>query len=130
MKIILSSDQYFNCPICGVLCTVHKVEGFHALLNKSGRFTEFFHFDALATDPLHYYTHIVDESAPTIIACQEFAIDVGTKVLLVANDYQQQKTFIRTSRYTKPLEVPMIIIPDFPDLEILKRKVRTSLVFS
>lgn len=130
MKTILVPDQYYNCPICGKACSSSKDTGYNSSLGKSGRYMLFFCFNPLVTDPLHYYNHIVDESIPNQIALQEFSLDLGNKTVLVCNNYQSEKTFIRTSKEASPLEVSMIIVPDFPELNSLKKKIRTSLVFS
>jgi len=71
----------------------------------------------------------VDKSEPNRIAAHEIRIDLGNRYVVLVNNYQIQKSFIRTDSSKIPLEAPLLV-PDFPYLESLKKKIRTVLTFS
>jgi hypothetical protein len=130
MKELLAID-YYDCPMCGQACrTEEETRGYNTPLYVQGACQVFLCHTPLATDPLHYYSHIVEKSKPDVIAYQEFSVDIGRRYILFANNYKQEKTLIRNQRNENALELPFIIFPDFPDLTSLKSKVRLSMVFS
>lgn len=129
-SIELPCDQYINCPICGKTCEVDEVSGYKTPIRVQGPCQIFLCHNPLVTDPLHYYSHIVDKSEPERLAYQEFSLDLGTKSILFAINFQQQKSLIKNAKDITPLELDFIISPDFPKLESLKKKVRTSITFS
>ena len=129
-KVVLCSDHFYNCPICGMQCRVEDERDFNFVLRMQGSFQQFLCINPLAEDPLHYYSHMVDKAAPNTIIYQEFSLDLGSKSILIANNYITQTTAIKNSRESKPLELSFIISPDFPYLTSLKKKVRTAITFS
>lgn len=84
----------------------------------------------LASDPLHYYSHIVKNSDPFSIVFQEFAVDLGSRYVLFSNNYYEGKSLIKSTKDIEALEVPIVLVPDFPNLEGLKKKIKMSLTFS
>ena len=107
-----------------------SVKDFNVLLNKNCATQQFFCLNPLAKDPLHYYSHIVDKSEPNRIAAHEIRIDLENKYVVLVNNYQIQRTYIRTDSNKAPLAVPVLLVPDFPDLVSLKKKIRTALTFT
>ena len=126
----LPCDQYVNCPICGKTCDIDEMQGYNTVLRVQGTCHVFNCYNPLATNPLHYYSHIVEKDKPEFIAYQEFSIDLGTQSVLFGINHIQQKSNIKTSKNMEPLELDFIIVPDFPSLEHLKKKIRTAIVFS
>lgn len=129
-KITMSSDQFFNCPICGNKCSVSEESGYNRQLNMQGPRQVFSCYNPLVNDPLHYYSHVVEKSDPNKIAYQEFSLDLGSKNIMFANNYVVQRTSITNTHEAKPLELKFIIEPDFPYLDSLKKKIRTVITFS
>ena len=129
-KVVLCSDHFYNCPICGKQCKVEESRDFNFVLRMQGPFQQFLCINPLAEDPLHYYSHMVDKSEPNRIIYQEFSLDLGSKSVLVANNYLTQTTAIKNNRESSPLKLSFILDPDFPYLTSLKKKVRTSITFS
>jgi hypothetical protein len=129
MTVVLCSDHFYNCPICGKQCRVEE-GGTNYVQRMYGSFQQFLCNGPLAVDPLHYYSHMVAKSEPNKIAYQEFSLDLGSKSILFATNYVAQTTMIKQSHDAKFLELHFIISPDFPDLTSLKKKVRTAITFS
>lgn len=129
-RIVLVPDHFYKCPICGEQCQVEEESGYNRILRKQGSFQHFICFHPLVTDPLHYYSHMVDSSVPNEIQYQEFSLDLGHKSVMFANCYAYRQTSITNSYDSKPLELSFIITPDFPDLASLKKKVLTAITFS
>lgn len=121
MTVVLVPDHFYNCPICGAPCIEDA---------KQALFQVFLCNNPLVNHPLHYYTHIVEKSTPHRIARQEFSLDLGPYIVLYASLFKSQKTVIKSQKDVKPLMLDFIISPDFPDLNGLKKKVRTSITFS
>jgi transcription elongation factor Elf1 len=131
MNYILSPDHFYNCPLCGMDCRVEdSPRDFNLLLNKNCAIQQFFCLNPLAKDPLHYYSHIVDKSEPNRIAAHEIRIDLGNRYVVLVNNYQIQRTYLRTASNKRPLEVPVLLVPDFPHLDSLRKKIRTALTFT
>lgn len=129
-EIELLALDYLDCPICGQACRHEEVRGYDTPLRVQGTCQTFLCYNPLATDPLHYYNHVVLDSAPTLVAYQEFSLNLGRKYVLFANNYKQNKTQIRNQRNEVPLELAFVVVPDFPSLESLKSKIRMAMVFS
>lgn len=129
-KIEYSSELYPRCPICKKVFKVVEGNGYEYHFKAAREVKVFLCYGPLASDPLHYYSHIVDQTAPGILAYQEFSVDLGHKSILFANDYSKQQTLIRNQRNDAPLELSFLIVPDFPSLTSLKKRVRTAIVFS
>jgi hypothetical protein len=129
-KVVMVPDHFYNCPICGKQCEVEEVTGWNSVYRVQGPCQVFSCIMPLASDPLHCYNHIVFRAEPNQIAFQEFEVDLGNKSVLFANDYRIQHSIIKNSRDAVPLELSFIIVPDFPSLSSLKKKIRTSLTFS
>ena len=128
-NVVLSPDQFNNCPICGQVCSIEEVDG-SRIFQRQGMCQQFLCINPLAENPLHYYLHLVENSEPSRIAFQEFSVDLGKKYILLAFDLVLQKTLIRDSKHGQPLALDFVIVPDFPALESFKKKIRTVLVFS
>jgi len=122
--------QYDSCPICGgnFRIDTHKYNRFTPVVQ--GPCQVFLCFNPLANDPLHYYSHTVEKSLPDRIVYQEFSMDLGNKSVLVINNFDAQKTGIKSSKDAQPLELEFLIIPDFSNMELLKNKIRTAITFS
>jgi hypothetical protein len=129
-EVILSPDDFVKCPICGKECKMEGGRGYEYGFHGADDVIVFLCYNPLATDPLHSYSHIIAVDAPKRIAQQEFEVDLGNKSILFTNNYQTQHTLIRNSLKDKPLELSFIIVPDFPSLTSLKKRVRTAIVFS
>ncbi len=128
--IVLVPEQFNNCPICGQTCSIEEVEGYRTSLQRQGLCQQFLCINPLADNPLHYYLHLVEHSEPTRISSQGFSLEVGNKYYLINLDLMQQKTLIKNSQHGQPLVLDFIIVPDFPALESLKKKIRTAITFS
>lgn len=128
MKI--SCSLYLNCPICGKTLEVDEEPGWKTTARVQGTCLVSNCYNPLALNPLHYYSHVVDKDAPEVVLYQEFSLDLGTRSVLFGSNFQQEKSTIKSVKDVEPLELDFIIIPDFPDLESLKRKVRTALTFA
>jgi len=128
--VVLVPDHYYNCPICGQACLEEKIDGWRTVLKTQGACQQFICINPLANNPLHYYDHLVDEATPNRIAYQEFSIDIGSKYIMFALDLVHQKTLIKNSVNADALELDFIIVPDFPTLGSLKKKIRTAITFS
>lgn len=126
----LPCDKFSECPICGKTCGVDEVSGYNTVLRVQGTCRVFYCYNPLASDPLHYYSHIVELDKPEVIAYQEFSLDLGTKSVLFAINHLQQKSTVKNARDASPLELDFVIAPDFPKLDHLKKKIRTAIVFS
>jgi hypothetical protein len=131
-QVVLVPDHFYNCPICGQKC--HEAEEKHGVwqgaLRLQGPCQVFLCYNPLPNDPLHYYCHLVEKSAPTRVAYQEFSLNLGNKHILVLNNFLTQKTSIKNSKDATPLELNFIIEPDFPYFNSLKKKIRTAITFS
>jgi len=128
-KVVMPSDQYYNCPICGNVCEFKTETGYNRVLHMQGPCQVFLCYHPLVTDPLHYYSHIVQRSDLNVIAYQEFSLDLGNKHIMFANNFESQKAIIKSAHDSNPLEVPFIVEPDFPYLTSLKKRVRTIMTF-
>lgn len=128
--IRVSCNTYLDCPICGKTCEVDEVPGWKTLARVNGRCQVYNCYNPLATNPLHYYSHTVDKDNPEFIIYQEFSLDLGTKSILFGSDFHRQKSTIKSVRDVEALELDFIIVPDFPNLESLKKKVRTAITFA
>jgi hypothetical protein len=130
MKKILSPNDYNNCPICGQICIEESCRGYNVGYRDALNVKVFFCFNPTETDPLHFYTHIIDKDFPDEIAFQEFSLDLGNKHVLFSNNYKTQTSCVKNNKHGTPLEFPIMIFPDFPSLKILKNKTKTILTFS
>ncbi len=129
-KVVLCSDHFFNCPICGAKCEVEEEKPHNYVQRMQGSFQQFICLSPLASDPHHYYSHMVSRVDQNVIAYQEFSLDLGPKSVLFAANYMAQTTLIKQSHDSKSLELSFVIEPDFPNLTSLKKKVRTAITFS
>jgi len=84
----------------------------------------------LADNPLHYYSHVVMTTDPKWIISQEFSVDIGSRYVLFSNDYLNDKSTVKSNREAQPLDIPVLLIPDFPSLEGLVKKIKLSITFS
>lgn len=130
MNVVFSPDHFYNCPLCGMDCRVEDNDkDFNVLLNRNCRTQQFFCLNPLAGEPLHYYSHIVDKSEPNRIAAHEIRVDLENRYVVLVNNYQIQRSFIRTDSSKYPLQAPLLV-PDFPHLISLRKKIRTALTFT
>lgn len=131
--ISLLSEDYASCPICDMDCRMEEEHHYSYFLKRGRRVFVFFCFNPLAKDCPHYYSHIVEKSDPKNIVAHKFYIDLGNKGAIITNDYQSKSSFIRydyEDRPQAPLEFSFLLIPDFPHLTLLKKKLRTVLTFA
>ena len=128
-KVVFSPDHYFNCPICGQVCREETQDGWNSSIRVSGKVTNFLCYNPLAQDPLHYYSHIVNNSEPNKIAYQEFSVDLGKRSVIFAINCNSQVSIIKDNSDAEPLELNFVIVPDFPSLYSLKKKIRTAITF-
>jgi hypothetical protein len=128
-----------TCPICNnkLLIQSGKVTGFD-FVKKFCNFNTTFHvktilsatcFHPIQNDPLHYYGHYSDAANPDTILADEMSIDIGRRNVLFANVYCQDNSLIWSKKDSKPLELPFIINPDYPDLKNLKKRIKLSITF-
>lgn len=129
-RIVLAPDQYYNCPICGRACIEEEVDALGTFLRKQGVCQYFLCYNPLGDQPHHYYNHFVDKADPYKIARQTFSIEVDNQLYICILDLLNQKTLISNGTETLPLEVNQVIVPDFPDLHYLVKKIRTIKTFS
>ena len=118
-----------NCPICYKelrSTNINPIYGGHPRSQP----VIFICCSPLAGDPLHYYTHTVNVDAPGWIDTQEFSIDLGNKYVLFYNNYTIPVSSIRSGKNLDALVIPMVLVPDFPKLESLRKKIRLSITFS
>jgi len=116
-----------NCPICGQkLETVEE----QVTAGLQGPCQEFLCYNPLVNDPLHYYSHKVWRSGRKRIAYQEFEVNMGNRPIIFVNNFENQTSSVKIDKDKKPLEIPLILRPDFPTLEGLKSKIRMALVFT
>jgi len=123
------------CPICQQPLTKTEINRLYSInhLQPSPPFAAadiFICCSPLASDPLHYYNHTVKKDESDWIIFQEFSVDLGSKYVLFRNDYTVDRSFIESDKEIAVLEIPVLLIPDFPKLESLKKKIRTSITFS
>jgi len=126
----ISCEQLSICPICGSICEVDEISGYQAAVPVQGQCQIFMCYNPLVTDPLHYYTHTVEKHDQNKLIYREFSLDLGPRTVLFGTDFVNNKSLIKNSKETVPLELDFTIAPDFPTLSSLKSKVRTALVFS
>jgi hypothetical protein len=117
-----------NCPICQGVLTLDVDPP--RRVSMQGSCQSYDCYTPLDKMPLHYYSHTVRPVKPHKIISQEFSIDLGNRWVILTNDYSARKTYIKSRHDTDPLMVPVILMPDFPDLENLKNKIRMAIVFS
>jgi hypothetical protein len=72
----------------------------------------------------------VEKTNPNKLAFHEFSLNLGNKSVLFSNNFLIQKSLIKNNKDSKPLELGFVIMPDFPNLDSLKKKVRTAITFS
>lgn len=119
-----------SCPICGGELRQEQSNPLYQLqMRDSGQI--FLCFSPLFNDPLHYYSHTVATDNSDWIISQEFSINIGSRYVMFYNDYQLDQSSIRSdARSAETLQIPILVIPDFPNLENLKRKIKLSITFS
>lgn len=83
----------------------------------------------LAESPLHYYNHLVTIGGARGIIFQEFSVHLGHKWVILENNYKTETSMVRLSSGQTPMEIPSLIMPDFPDMINLKNKIRMILTF-
>ena len=130
------SSNLQSCPICGqklqrlqIGDKIKAPPGFFGLVFPHFVMTSFC-YNPTKLDPLHYYGHHTDSLVPDFIGIQEFSIDLGHRNVLFGNDYVSGISIIKSSTTTKPLELSFLLVPDFPDLTVLRRRIKTSIVFA
>lgn len=122
-----------HCPICRQTLKrddVNPLYGNSSSSATSSQFNIFICCSPLADDPLHYYTHTVETEEPSWIVSQEFSVDLGARYVLFSNHYKVDKSYVKSGKEISPLEIPALLVPDFPNLESLKKKIRMTIVFS
>src|SRR5581483_8360840 len=105
------------CPICKNELAQDKL---HQKFGKQDACQVFICFSPLADDPLHYYSHTIKDDGSDWIIFQEFSVDIGSRYVLFNNDYETDKSSIRSAIGQEALDIPVLLIPDFPSLDNLK----------
>jgi hypothetical protein len=111
------------CPICHQECDLKDIH-----TNGRPGVNNFLCYAPLANEPLHYYSYSV-VVPQNIATTEEFSLDLGNKAVIFAIDFQKKTTAIKSKYLTLPLSFDFIIVPDFPNLISLKKKVRTLITF-
>lgn len=117
-----------NCPICGNILQLEELSRYRHNGLSQGPCQQFLCYTPLVTNPLHYYSHVAVPTCSPVI--QEFSLDLGSKHVLVVNNFVIRRTSIKNNKYADPLELNFLITPDFPDCRLLKKQIRTALTFS
>ena len=118
------------CPICHKDLEQEEINSIHSAFPYSGTLGgNFICLSPLANDPLHYYAHIAEGAEPSWISFQEFTIDLGSKYVIFRNDYEGEKSSVKSNKDIEALSVPFLT-PDFPNLESLRKKIKLSITFS
>ena len=109
-----------KCPICG-----EELVG-----SLQGSCQAFSCYTPLADQPLHYYSHTVAPYAANRIDSQEFSVKLKNKWIIFSNNYLTELSTIKFSTYThQDMATSFLLVPDFPNLENLKNKIRMTLTF-
>lgn len=123
-----------RCPICGKethndpkASTMSSLRHRHY---KQQPCQVFLCYNPLAGNPFHYYACTVLNSDLAHVVVEEFSVDLGSKPVIFTNDYLEGKCRIRVDKDKDPLEVAILMAPDFPELISLKKKIRTAITFS
>lgn len=123
-------EHFYNCSICGNECNAAETEGYNTPTHAQGKCVVFCCITPLANNPLHYYSHVVVDADPNMIAYQEFSVDIGSKYIMLALNLVNQKTLIKNTKRDNGLSLDFIISPDFPGLHSFIKKIRTVITFS
>lgn len=133
-RLVLVPDHFYNCPICGQPCDISEPDSYLGSQINGAQLQWpcqlFICLNPLAIASLHYYAHFVEKSAPHRIAFQEFSLSIGNRVYLFANNLKYQESIVKCDSDSKPLFFNFVIEPDFPDLSLLSKKVKTYITFS
>lgn len=125
--------NYNSCPICyenlikESTSSISRIN-FH---NTRDKYVSNFCVAATKSDPLHYYNQVSFEDNVNKIIFQEFSINLGSKYILYANyiDMNNSKSYIKRNIDDKEFELPIQILPDFPDLVLFKKRIITTITF-
>jgi hypothetical protein len=126
----MNPHHTLQCPICQQPLLAEEGSRHRVPRGMQGACQAFICYNPLANLPLHYYSHVVVDSNLDLIIFQEFSVDLDNKWIIFANNYVDETSSIRSSKNVEPLDVPVLLLPDFPNLDSLKSKIRMSLVFS
>ena len=120
-----------NCPICSATLNYFNKNKHCPILGRFLNHLEASCINPSVNDPLHYYNCIMgDDIEFPVLLAEEFTVNLGDRYVMMINNYETDKTFIKTSRITSALELNFLIQPDFPKLISTKKKISLSLVFS
>lgn len=129
MGINVVTKLQIACPICGCICDSRTEQIYSYSLGRHESCQIFLCYGSLAPTNNHYYSHMVSSDAPDKILSQEFSIDMEHDYISFNNDYRFNKSYIYTSHSPEPIELDTILVPDFPDLKLLSKRIKTILVF-
>lgn len=119
-----------KCPVCNGKTYSGTEQTYHRRHYNQKVCQVFLCYNPLASNPFHYYAGTVLESDPEHLVVEEFSVDLGSKPIIFTNHYQEGKCFIRLDKDKEALELPILMVPDFPELTSLKKKIRTAITFS
>ena len=123
------------CPICNNELIIEedlffKVKGRATSFttnNKKVFFARCFHPCTL--DPLHYYSSCVYPNKLSEILVEEMSLNLGSRSVLFSNQYLTGKSYIWSKKDSEQIELPFIIVPDYPKLTKLINRVKLSITF-
>jgi len=130
----LKSNELTNCPICGNEFKTKSLRRHD--VSQWGTFPvsdDYFQYSChnpTIDNPLHYYSHITGVIDYNQLFIQEFSLELDTKFVLVINNFVSKQTWIKNGKLLNALKMNFILVPDFPKCESLKKKVKTSIIFS
>ena len=118
-----------QCPICCKDLRQDKVSPL-STKGKQNACQVFICCEPLVEDPLHYYSHVVCDDEPDWIFQQEFSVNIGSRYVMFYNDYQIDRSWIKSNVRHTSFSMPALLIPDFPIMDTLKRKIKLAITFS
>ena len=123
------------CPICNNDLIIEedyffKIKGRSTMFltnNKKVFFARCFHPCTL--DPLHYYSSCIYPYNLSELLVEEMSLNLGNRSVLFANHYFREKSYVWSKKDSEQIELPFIIVPDYPQLTKLINRVKLSITF-
>lgn len=123
-------QNFLNCPICSH--ALENFKGYDKLVAQKiaqGRWQGICQYTCNLSTTNHYYSHGTILTQPDNIIFQELSVEVPNKRILLSNNYFGETSLIKFYDHSSPISIPTILVPDFPDLEKLKNKIRLAITF-
>ena len=118
-----------DCPICN--------RQLRSEPDPQSVYQVFFCFNPLANETRdHYYSHTISWTEPHALLMQEFNVYVEDKLITCSLNFTRQTTtlyqhqHIENMRSIRPSVLSFMLVPDFPDMAYIKRKIATAMVCS